>query len=195
MQKMTTPKQSAWEIFYNRYEGMEKRAVDFLSAQLGKYLLRTQGVYQIHVFPAWQEGTRPVTKNTVVLGMYQDSPLVRAYVQEDEIPAGGYFIRVTPDKDDAERFLVLITAKDARSLLWGAEAFVDEYPLRYPPCSGGMRLLDEAFDYVPTPCSWGSAPKTATRGIFTWGHPLNDYRSYIQNMARVKLNQRTTTCP
>ena len=28
-----------------------------------------------------------------------------------------------------------------------------------------------------------------TRSIFTWGHPINDYRRYIANIARLKINQ------
>jgi hypothetical protein len=34
-----------------------------------------------------------------------------------------------------------------------------------------------------------SAPSIKRRTIFAWGHPINDYRDYIDNMARLRLNQ------
>ncbi|MCQ2385573.1 MAG: hypothetical protein MJ078_02715, partial [Clostridia bacterium] len=32
-------------------------------------------------------------------------------------------------------------------------------------------------------------PKTENRKVFTWGHPINDYRQYVENLARVKINE------
>lgn len=33
------------------------------------------------------------------------------------------------------------------------------------------------------------APKVPVRNIFTWGHPITDYREYIDNMARLRFNE------
>jgi len=37
--------------------------------------------------------------------------------------------------------------------------------------------------------SYTEVPDNKTRSIFTWGHPINDYRAYIENMARLKFNE------
>ena len=34
-----------------------------------------------------------------------------------------------------------------------------------------------------------TAPKAKTRSLFTWGHPINDYRQCIETLARLKFNQ------
>ena len=33
-------KQTDWKIIYHNYQGLEKKAVDFLSNEAGKYLIR-----------------------------------------------------------------------------------------------------------------------------------------------------------
>jgi len=43
---------------------------------------------------------------------------------------------------------------------------------------------DKIPDYKNT-----SSPKSNKRSIFTWGQPINDYREYIDNAARCKINQ------
>ena len=40
-------KQADWKIVYHKYEGMEKRAIELLSKDAGKYLIRDEGVYTI----------------------------------------------------------------------------------------------------------------------------------------------------
>lgn len=36
--------------------------------------------------------------------------------------------------------------------------------------------------------SYSTAPKISQRGIWTWGHTIYDYRSFIDNMAELKMN-------
>ena len=40
-------KQTDWKIIYNSYEGPEKRAVELLSKEVGKHLIRQTNVYTI----------------------------------------------------------------------------------------------------------------------------------------------------
>lgn len=66
---------------------------------------------------------------------------------------------------------------------------VDDYFVKATPSCGCVKLPDEIFlnklpDYYNA-----SAPKVKTRSIFTWGNPINDDRAYIDNMARLRLNQ------
>lgn len=38
-----------------------------------------------------------------------------------------------------------------------------------------------------------SRPAVKNRGIWTWGHVIYDYRSFIDNMVMLKLNTATFT--
>ena len=55
-------KQTDWKIIYSSYRGVAKRAIKLLSREVGRYVIREQGVYRIHVLPCEQEGVE-VSKN------------------------------------------------------------------------------------------------------------------------------------
>ena len=54
--KVQNPKQTSWKIVYNEYVGMQKNAVDFLSTEVGRLLLRDEGVYTTYVLPCEKYG-------------------------------------------------------------------------------------------------------------------------------------------
>lgn len=176
-----------WKIIYSNYEGMEKKAVELLYGELGEYLLRDAGIYTIHTLPCEQEATAELNCNAAVLGLYEESALIRRYIKKEEIPEDGYCIKVT-DGPDGHR-LVLITAHTPAALFYGTVDFIDDYFPTAAPIHGSVRLVHELFTQPLPDYSYSSAPAIKTRSVFTWGHPINDYRSYIENMARLKLNQ------
>ena len=49
-------KQNEWKIIYSSYEGIEKKAINLLSKEVGKNLIRENGVYRIYVLPCEKEG-------------------------------------------------------------------------------------------------------------------------------------------
>ena len=51
-------KQTDWKIIYNNYQGLEKKAVDFLSKEAGKYLIRENDLYRLYVLPCEKEGVK-----------------------------------------------------------------------------------------------------------------------------------------
>jgi len=51
MKKITYDKKSAWEILYSRYEGMQAKAMQLLSAEVGYRVTRDPGVYSRYVLP------------------------------------------------------------------------------------------------------------------------------------------------
>ena len=50
-------------------------------------------------------------------------------------------------------------------------------------------MPEEVFMGKLRPCSIACAPKAKTRSVFTWGHPINDFRKCIQTLARLRFNQ------
>lgn len=189
--KAKYPKHESWKIVYSDYSGLQKKAIELLNREIGKRLIRKQGVYTLYVLPCEKETENVrLERNAIVIGLYGQSPLIQKFVSENEIPENGYLMRVAANPEDEDCSIVLITAREEINLYYGACAFVDDYPhLCAPVHGGGLQLTEEIFDEKLQPITLASAPKTQTRGIFSWGHPINDYKEFIENMARQRLNQ------
>ena len=175
-----------WKIIYNTYYGMEKKAVELISKELGAQILRDQGRYTLHVLPCEKEGKAVLDRNAVVVGLWEESELIQKHIKAEEIRPDGYVVKVT--ENDGFK-LALIAAHDPAALFYGAVDFVDDYFVKATPRHGALHLADEIFENELPEYYNSSAPAIKTRSVFTWGHPINDYRDYIENMARLKLNQ------
>ncbi len=178
-----------WKIIYSDYSGMEKKAIELVSREMGRFINRDKGVFTLHVL-ACEAGEALPDTNAVVIGRWENSKLIRAYVERDEIPNNGYIVRVVDNPENHDLKLCIIAGDTKRDVFYGAVDFVDDYFACAAPRHGGLRMADEIFEQkkMPDYCHV-SSPKFKTRSIFTWGQPINDYRSYIENMARLKLNQ------
>lgn len=187
---MLGPKQTTWKIIYSHVDGPARGAVELLSREIGRRVTRKAGFFDLHVLPCEREtpGTR-LDENAIIVGMPEESPLVARFIPRGEIPAGGYAVNVFPNPKNPEARVVVIAAASPAMLLAGAVAFIDDYPALAAPVHGGLRYPDRLFDFDLPPRALAAAPRVATRGIFAWGHPVNDYRGYLRDMARLKLNR------
>lgn len=176
-------RQTDWKIIYTKYEGIAKKAINFLSKEAGKYLIREEGLYKTHVLACEKEGCQ-VTKNAFFVSLYNDSPTIQKFVKADEIKNGGFLVKVVANPDDSEGRYVLITANDNQELFYGAVSFIDDYVTENTPQTPA-NLFDSP---IPEYCYTESADNE-TRSIFTWGHSFSDYRKYIDDMARLKFNE------
>lgn len=181
-------KQTDWKIIYTNYAGPEKRAVNFLSKEAGRYIIREVNVYRIHVLPCEKEGSA-LSKNAIFVSLYDKSPAIQKLVAREEVPANGFLVKVIPNPDDAEGRLVILTAFDPVNLYYAAVSFIDDYIPRYGKISGSNPMTDLTFDEPLAECCYTQVPNHKTRSIFTWGHSFNDYRAYIDNMARQHFNE------
>lgn len=184
-------KQTAWKIIYHSYEGLEKKAVDFLSKEAGRYLIREHDLYRLYVLPCIAEGASiaKIEQSAFIVGLWQESATVRSYVKEQEIKPNGYLVKVIKNPENESGRIVVITAKCDRELFYGAVSFIDDYLPECAPAHGRVRLRQFTFDEAMREWSYSETADHATRSVFTWGHPISDYRTYIDNMARLKLNQ------
>ena len=185
------PKQISWKIIYHEYKGYEKKAIEFLSREVGKYLIRQEGVYTLYVLPCEKEDVAAITENAIVVALYQDSPTVRKCVKEEELDGKDYVIKVVVNPDNENCRIVLITARTGINLMYGAQAFADNYPVQRAVGHGGLKIPQWRYDYLMPEYTLSETAKIATRGAWTWAHPINDYRAYIRNMARLRINQIT----
>ena len=181
-------KQTDWKIVYTKYQGITKRAVNFLSKEAGALIIRELGVYRIYVLPCEAEGCG-ISKNAFFVGCYNESREIRKYVTESEIPEDGFLVKVIKNPADPDGRFVILTAHSEQELFYAAVSFVDDYIYENSPCHGSNRMPDLIFDEPLPEASYTEVPDHKTRSIFTWGHSINDYRAYIENMARLKFNE------
>ena len=181
-------KQTEWKIVYHKYEGMEKRAIELLSKEAGKYIIREEGVYTLYVLPCEKEG-KAIEKNAIVVGLYDESETVQKYVQAEGIKENGFLVKVIKNPANEEGRIVIITARKETELFYGAVSFLDDYIPEYAPWHGAVRMPQIIFHEPLCECLYTESSAYPSRSVFTWGHPINDYRAYIENMARLKLNQ------
>ena len=181
-------KQTEWKIIYTKYEGITKKAIHLLSKEAGKFLIREPEVYQLYVLPCEKEGAL-ISKNAFLVGCYNESTVIKQYVAPSEIPENGFLVKVISNPYDAEGRFVILTAYSEQELFYATVSFLDDYIPKYAPSHGANRMPDLIFDSPLTECSYTESPDNKTRSIFTWGHSINDYRLYIDNMARLKFNE------
>lgn len=181
-------KQTDWKIIYTNYSGPEKRAVNFLSKEAGKHLIREPNVYRIYVLPCEKNGCE-VSKNAFFVGCYQDSPSIQELISANEVPADGFLVKVVTNPEDPDGRFVILTANTPENVFYAAVSFIDDYIPLYGKMSGSNYMPDLTFDDPLPLCSYTETPDHKTRSIFTWGHSINDYRAYIDNMARLRFNE------
>ena len=181
-----------WKLLYSSYSGMQKKAVDLVSAEVSKIICRDKGVYTLHVL-ACEKFSIGYDSNTnlIAVGLYEENPLAQRVADKSEIPENGYLIKVLDNPDAPNYKLAVITAKDERNLFYGAVDFTDDYLPSAAPHAGSNALRNpyDTFNEPLPDCRIASAPKAKTRSIFTWGHPINDFQKFIENAARLKFNQ------
>lgn len=181
-------KQTDWKIIYSNYSGITKKAINLLSKEAGKFLIREEMVYSIYVLSCEKEGCE-VSKSAFFIGLYDECPTIRKFVSEEEVPADGFAVKVVRNPDDEEGSFVFLTARCERELFYAVVSFLDDYIPEHAPSGGANVMVDLMFDSPLPECSYSQVADHKTRSVFTWGHSINDYRAYIDNMARLRLNE------
>ena len=181
-------KQKEWKIVYTKYDGITKKAVNFLSKEVGACVIREPNVYRIYILPCEKEGCE-ILKNTFFVGCYDESEEIKKYVDRSEIPDDGFLVKVVQNPSDEEGRFVILTAHNEQNVFYAAVSFIDEYIPRFAPFHGANRMPELIFDSPLPKCSYTKTFDNKTRSIFTWGHSISDYRAYIDNMARLSFNE------
>ncbi len=108
---------------------------------------------------------------------------------EPETRTEGYSIKVMPAIHRPERTDIIIQGADPVGALYGVFEFEHAYldtKLKYNGYHYNRKhqiLVDPCVDFEIK-----SAPDIKNRGLWTWGHVIYDYKGYIDNMARCRMN-------
>ena len=158
-----------WQI---RLHGVSGREIRFALNELSS-------VISEHTHMAPRTGTENGSTNAVHLA-----------VRKDGVPENGYRVKVEAPADGRQD--VFIEGDSSVSLSHGVMDFCHRY-LPKARISGTVAnpyyyraLFAEVF---LTPEEWASAPRILHRGLWTWGLAVYDWRGYLENMARLRLNE------
>ncbi len=179
-----------WEIVYAADAGVELRALELLYGELGDSILREPGVYAFHTLKCTKASDALPAGNAFLIGTRENNPLLAKFFAASDIPAHGFRIRIIAHPAAQDKRLVLIAGAGPKEVLYGVCAFFDDVLIKFVPMdSDGIRERDKAF-LKPFPATdFADAPETLVRSVFTWAHPIGDYRDYIRNMARLRVNR------
>ena len=109
---------------------------------------------------------------------------------EDGVPAHGY--RVAVEAPAAGRQTARILGADETALMHGCMDFCGRYlsQARLSRRAAKPYYFQPLFTEAPLPpTDYVSAPCILRRGLWTWGLAIYDWRGYLENMARLRLNE------
>lgn len=154
---------------------LQKKAISLLSEILLDY------TFAYPICASVQESEQFADRCRIYVGTKESNPYIRetsdATLTHDE----AYSIKVTGD-------IVLIEGKDDAGVVYGCMDFYHKYlvHLEYPHHPDLYRV--NPFESVFPDYAYSSYPSIKHRGIWTWGHVIYDYRAFIDNMVRLKMN-------
>lgn len=164
------------KIIYGQAEtGPQKKAIEVLTGFLLEY---TQ---QYPVCEKYSEHKENKDCFPIYIGTRDNNPFVAG---GDPVPltkAEEY--RITVKNDTA-----IIEGFDDAGVLYGCVDFYNKYlvAIEFKP-STRLDIFDP-FQILMPDFSYSSAPAVRNRGIWTWGHVIFDYKNFIDNMVKLKMN-------
>lgn len=178
-----------WSIYYGEYDGVERFAVKELHRIISENNPDCITVKKVPADPDL------LTGHSIILGTRHNNCLIAELVEKKviEVPAQpeGYAIYSDQSFWDKEKRLIVIAGADENGVLYGVQDFAARVLAPLMPDYATPELLRNTLDSISN-IRISDYPKIAQRGIWTWGYKIYDYRRFLDNMARLKLNLITT---
>jgi hypothetical protein len=178
-----------WAVVYGSYQGVEEFAVNELQRATQRFL---PYVVEIH---AAGKLDRLRQNHLFLIGTPANNPLLAEIIRRGMIapPPGpeGYSCACLAAPWSEGKKLVVIAGHDANGVLYGVEDFNSRIlSAKLEPDNPTPERLRKALDEIQS-FSLREHPLIENRGIWTWGYVIYDYRRFLDNMARLKLNMLT----
>lgn len=110
-----------WKLLYSSCSGEEGRALEYLTGEIGKYILRDPGVYAVFTLPCEKVTSDSLPDcDAIVLGTLAENPLLQRFIRAEEIPAKGSLVRIVSNPEQTGKQLILIAGSDPVNVLYGA---------------------------------------------------------------------------
>ena len=163
-------------IIYGQMKNdIQKRAVEELSKILLDYTLE----YPVCV----QYGDDINTEDLclIYIGTKENNGYIMNNSKADVVLPEAYSIEVYDNT-------VIIEGFDDAGVLYGVLDLYNRYIVKFEhPDNDKYWVNIWEMDKLP-PFKYTSAPSVKERGLWTWGHVIYDYRDYLHNMMKLKMN-------
>jgi hypothetical protein len=184
---MTTEIDQRWTLLYGIYRGVERTATTELQRGVQFYL-----PYVLTIQSA--DGTDLATmQHLLLVGTVDSNPAVAQLLEYIGCTAppqsGSFLLHVGPSPWSKVARVIAVVGADAVGTLHGVAELLAQISLGGLPhdIATYRRLrIDGLPDMTET-----FVPAITQRGLWTWGYVIYDYRRYLDNMVRLKLNTLT----
>ena len=186
-----------WIIIYGKYDGIEKKALNLLNAYVFDFIKKP-----VSCFVADDTAAFPKDCNVILVGTEKNNKFISSLIRskklcEPERPQG-YSAFAGESAWNAEKDMMVICGFDEIGVLYGCVDFINKYlgSAIYNPTDPKTYLFTSHKAFFANPFTtrcpiWSmvSAPSVETRGIWSWGHVIYDYKAFFDNMVLLKLNE------
>lgn len=154
---------------------LQKKAVSLLGELLLDY------TFERTVCVPCGEEHRLAEYQLIYVGTKANNAYIAANSKDTPTAPEGYAIRV-------ENGVVMIEGADDAGTVYGCMDFYNKYltALEFP--HDGLRYRVDPFRKALPDFHSTSAPGVKYRGIWTWGHVIYDWRGFLDNMVKLKMN-------
>lgn len=179
-----------WTVVYGKYEGVEAYAVNELYKVIQQFVPFTLTVKNASA------GREEISCFSIVfIGTAESNQYIKEFAEKGIISLNtkkeGYSIKILPSPFNEERKIIILAGADENGTLYAVRDFEHYYsdPARYLgeyyyDCY--KVFLDKMPDFEMM-----SAPAFENRGLWSWGQVIYDYRRYLDNMSKWKMNMLT----
>lgn len=176
-----------WLLIYGSYKGPERVAANAMQACAQYYL-----PYLLEVASA-SDIMPDGSTHLILVGTRESNRWIAQMLECGSIQAPekaqGYTIACMDSPWGEEKRVIVICGADTRGVLYGAQEFNARTLYGGLP-NDGVAPRREDFDTQPG-FTLTESPAIDDRGIWTWGYVIYDYKRFLDNMVKLKLNMLT----
>lgn len=175
-----------WVVLYGAYDGVECFALQELQRMVQSY-----EPYVLRIGKA-PEALADQKEHLILVGTSESNPLIAELVSKKIVtipdkPESYAIVRLDSPWNPKLKILA-IAGRDPNGVLYGVEAFGSHMlAVSANPEKPTRNTLRQAFDGIED-FTLVESPLITNRGIWTWGYVVYDYRRFLDNMARLRLN-------
>lgn len=176
-----------FRIYYGSYQGVEKFAVNELYKVVQQYI-----PYLLTIKDS-KEKEDLVDYFPIVVGTIETNEILKELYDKGlfvpETSKEGFSIKVCDSPFANNKKVIILQGADPNGVIYAVRDFEHRYvenKLKYNGYHYSKKyqpFLDPMLDF-----EYSSYPKIANRGLWSWGHAVYDYRNYIDNMSKWKMN-------
>ncbi|MBE7052456.1 MAG: hypothetical protein E7395_07815 [Ruminococcaceae bacterium] len=175
-------------IVCGKYEGINKKCADYLYGEIAHLVPYILTVTEAEKLSDEQENYY----NIIAVGTPESNPYIALLCQNNLIHTPSkkeeYTIKVFDNPKNNDRQIFALCGSDLNGALYAISEFCSSYLPQAELNHDHNNYFTVPFTSKMPEADICEAPQICERGIWTWGHVIFDYKKFIKNMVRLKMN-------